>query len=233
VSEPITNAAFLSTQMLALANDSKTQIWDFKAGKLIKTLVTAGHKGTFAVSPDKKLVAIGTDIYQLSPWKKVSRLETNNKGYFRSVAFSPDSRRVVSGAYDTFTGIEVYDVRSGRRKWIARGDLSSNLVWSSQGEVIASSNMGELVVIRASDGKVLRKLNNDYSGEVWFLPDGENLVAVSDDKLVIYATSSGKVIKQMPLGGNFHNTVSPDGKTLAQVSRNGLYVQFKPLRIKS
>ncbi|MEO8611879.1 MAG: protein kinase [Chloroflexota bacterium] len=142
----------------------------------------------------------------------------------RSLAISPDGRRLVSGSadntliiWDTTTDQPAGAPLTGHTGWI------NSVAFSPDGKIIASGSTDQ--TIRLWDVETGKPIGNPlvgHSGIVWsvaFSPDGKTLASGSDDLTVmIWDVATGKSIGD-PLTGHedtvYSAAFSPDGKILA------------------
>jgi len=113
----------------------------------------------------------------------------------RSVAFSPDGQRVVSGSDDGT--LEVFDVATGRETLTLKryADASGSVAFSRDGRrIVSGSRDGTLRVFDASTGQEALTLGERAEGlwSVAFSPDGRRIVSGSrDGRLRVWDASTG------------------------------------------
>ena len=149
--------------------------------------------------------------------RQVEQAALGHRHWVRSIAWSPDGRRLASGSTDMT--VRVWDAESGREILPLPGHLEevNSVAWNPNGESIASaSGDGKIKIWDATAGKVLRTLrgHNAQVKAVAWSPDGTRLASASWDETVkIWDVRTGK--QTLTLGGNECpiNTVawSPDG----------------------
>lgn len=157
----------------------------------------------------------------------------------KTVAFSPDSRILASAGGGSWLGggdtaIRLWRVSDGRllRKLIGHEDTVSKIVFSPDGEKLASCCSTAAHLWRTSNGKRLKMLtgNVDHGGDsLAFSADGQRLVCWidvepdEDQKLTydLWTVSDGKYLgsyspKRLPKKADFQwERVSPDGRMMA------------------
>jgi len=144
----------------------------------------------------------------------------------RSVAFSPDGQRVVSGSDDGT--LEVFDVATGRETLTLKryADASGSVAFSRDGRrIVSGSRDGTLRVFDASTGQEALTLGERAEGlwSVAFSPDGRRIVSGSrDGRLRVWDASTGQT---RTLGehaeGVWNVAFSRDGRRIVSGSRDG------------
>jgi WD40 repeat protein len=145
-------------------------------------------------------------------------------GFVRSVAFSPDGRRLVSSSGDR--KIHLWDADAGDPLVPPIDGHSGEILavaFAPDGEMFASSSVDQTIQVwNAMTGKMVVKLE-EHTGpirSVVFLPDGHHLASVSDDRTVrlwnvdtAWNRTLGKHEDQV-----YSVACSPDGTLLASGS---------------
>ncbi|KAG9091479.1 hypothetical protein FRC06_000549, partial [Ceratobasidium sp. 370] len=136
-----------------------------------------------------------------------------------SVAFSPDSRRIVSGSHDgtvriwdAETGDPVLEPLKGHTDWVTSVAFSPNGRW-----IVSGSYDKALQIWDAGTGKAVLDPLRGHSARVWsvaFSPDSRYIVSGSEDKtLRIWDAETGKSVLEPPYGHTdevLSVTFSPD-----------------------
>lgn len=194
------------------------------------------------VSPDKSMVAAGRGnqihIYDAGSGKFIrSLVDTNLKtadgkpvqaahlSLVASMAFSPDSKYLVSGS---FQEVSFWDVRTGmlRHKITGFAHEVGALAFSPDGKLLASgggapTEDGEIKIFEAPSWKLIGEVKNGHSDTVYglcFSPDSKKIATASADKFIkVFEVPSGKFIKSFE--GHTHHVLDigwqNDGKLLA------------------
>jgi outer membrane protein assembly factor BamB len=155
----------------------------------------------------------------------VRTLRTRRKE-IRSLAFSPDSRRIVSGNYEGT--LDLWDVDTGQVVRSLEGtedSLVDAVAVAPDGATIASgslSNTLKLWDVATGKERWARKAHTKYLSDVAFSPDGRTLATAAQDRTVkLWNAADGR--EKRTLTGHaaevFSVAFSPDGAT---VSSGGL-----------
>jgi WD40 repeat protein len=154
-------------------------------------------------SPDSSTLAVGgyQDVHLIeSESGKVLATLSGHTDYVRSIAFSPDGKRVATagGAPQLFGEIRIWDVQSHQLLKTMRGhkDCIYSIAWSPDGKLIASGSYDRMVKLwDPESGRELRNLQDhiDAVFAVAFSPDGKRLASASQDRTVkIWDVAVGK-----------------------------------------
>ena len=145
----------------------------------------------------------------------------------RSVAFSPDGQRVVSGSDDGT--LEVFDVATGRETLTLKryADASGSVAFSRDGRrIVSGSRDGTLRVWDASTGQETFTLKgfSQWVISVAFSPDGRRIVSGSrDGTLEVWDAVTGR--ETLALNGHAGSVwsvaFSPDGQRIVSGSDDG------------
>ncbi len=229
------------------------RVYDFASGTLVKLL--RGHESAvlaMTFSPDGRKILSGTfdssshgktgiiwtaptDDNGVADWSR-ARLSQKLKGHSRdinAVAFTPDSKRALTGAYDN--SIRVWDVATGRHLATleGHGEKIGAVAVSHGGTIVSGDSSGEVRiwsspdVYRARNGETVRanrilfKARNEVATLV-FSPDGSRLLVTLAAARGPWPTHiidivSGKDIKpaNAPNAYARASAWSPDGQWIA------------------
>ena len=213
-------------------------------GEAVRSFDTAeGAYTTTDVSPDGSRIAIGgvsrdLTVFDIATGETV--LSCTHAGMARSIAFSPDGRRVSAATSDfqASTGsVQVWDARSGarlltldRKTYMTATGFSPDGTMLLSGEWDATrtgTNPGSGVTFwDAQSGKAIRRiaLPVQLISNAIFSPDGKHvLVVVNDRDVWLYEIAAGKqIIAYSAHEGSVSGAgFSPDGRRVV-VGDSGL-----------
>jgi WD40 repeat protein len=216
-----------------LGTDNSIRVWDALSGSVMHIHpveeLPSGWPGRIAVSPDRKMIACGSNegtihIWQLDASSR-SDIQTRHER-IESLAFFPDGRHIIATSFDR---IGIWDVISGTTIWV-----SDRQKWMN---CIALSPNGEQFVIGYEDGTVAlwdaTSLSGDFSDQrpqihkrelaaISFSPDGRQIASsYSDDANVHILDARSGIEMTAPLqgpGGIKLVAFSPCGNRIASGS---------------
>ncbi len=185
-----------------------------------QTLAHPAGVAAVAFSPDGKwLVTAALDgtmrLWDAEVGQEVRRVG-DNVGFLRSVAFSPDGKRAVSGGGGA---VRISDVETGKEIRALSADTLFPVAWGGT-RVACSSKDFSVLLVSGDSGEGIGRLkghSNDVRALV-FSSDGKRLVSASDDKTVrMWDAEKGT---QLWSGTGHSGRVyglawSPDGKKIA------------------
>ncbi len=227
---------------LVSASDDKTvRVWDVQSGEIVRVL--RGHMGegpegkiyAAALSPDNQWLAVGGWMgpsinYKLSELGvirilnfrtgEVVRLLKVHEDVVNGLAFSPDSRSLISGSADKTA--RIWDISTGQTLHVLRGhtDHIYAVAFSPDGkQAVSGSNDNTLRLWDVQSGKLLSTLtgHEDNVRSAAFTPDGRYLLSGSRDKSIrLWDGKTGKFIKVLARQNRTVDSlsVSPDGKSV-------------------
>ncbi len=216
------NSVVFSSDSKLLATtgfDGTGRLWNTSG----KQLAVINRVNSVAFSPDGKLFATSGADRTARLWdtsgKQLAVLK-NDQDLLTTVVFSPDSKLLaISGSYRNtplWNTTSLWDT-SGKQLAVLNG--GNNVVFSSDGKLLATSGNNGTTSLWDTSGKLLTVLNGAGGGSpksVAFSPDGELLATCGNGTAVLWYTS-GQLLTVLNGAGGRVNSVafSPDGKLLA------------------
>ncbi|NBO92452.1 MAG: WD40 repeat domain-containing protein [Planctomycetia bacterium] len=154
-----------------------------------------GHSGfvwRLALSPDgKKLASVGCNDNSFRLWDPDSGKELFNgkdahEGYVVGLAFSPDSKTLLTSARDSF--VKLWDTENGRMLTTYKGlnGEAEAVAWASDGKRFLASDSKTVYVFDRESGKIVHRFE-DHTEKVYavaFFPDGRRAVSAGEDMVI-------------------------------------------------
>jgi WD40 repeat protein len=192
--------------------EGAARVWDAKTGTEIARMVHKGTVRVVAFSPNGKYVVSGSDdetarVWNATTGSEISRMRhwagpitdstvnlSPNQGTVRAVAFSPDSKYVVSGGCDQRDAITTICTAAIVRVWeAATGHEIGHIEHADQVNAVAFSPDGRFVISGSWDGTArvweaktgLEIARTTYKGAVLavaFSPDGKSVITAGCDE---------------------------------------------------
>lgn len=220
--------------------DQTINLWHLSTGELKSTLRQnswiTGLARSISFSPDGQILASGhllnskINLWHLPTQKKLRTITGHSWGV-SSVAFSPDSKIVASGSYDST--IKLWNPQTGKlvrvlnglsgwlspvKSWLRRDEGISCIAISPDGQTLASSGSEEVIKLWHLDTGELKSILKSHSEAVnslAFSPNGKMLASASDDNTIkvwdLY-TRQNQILEHTDKV--YSVAFSPDGKTL-------------------
>jgi hypothetical protein len=170
-----------------------------------------GHQGpvlSIAISPDGKLAASGSGypfgdgtlrIWDLASGRELSRLRDGGRKGMRSVASSPDGKRILMGGSD---GVRMWDAQTGAVPWQATGHVPTvySVAFAPDGKrflIATGGGKGDNVIRLCDMGNLLQRLEGHTDRVLYavFSPDGKLVLSGSADRTMrLWDAEQGKLI---------------------------------------
>lgn len=251
----VTALAFLPNNAGYASSDDSgmTLVWD-SGGKIVQKL--AGDAApVLAVSPDGQMLVVGSRTGRLDSagmtvgtdivlWKQDGSLlrKILIPAGVASLAFSPDSRQLLSGSYDDT--LRVWSLASGQEQPVraiaGREGRIESVAWSPDGRYLAMGESGPNARLSVWDISGKRLFEQIIRAENKTGGRGVTSVAFSPDSRLLAAAAEGGVVKVYNLQGAEIQTLtdfsgsgiaglafSPDGRSIWVGSTDGWVRCFK------
>jgi WD40 repeat protein len=229
------------------------KLWDTTTGRELHTL--EGHRVSIfaaAFAPDGRTIVSGSYDTKLILWDAMTgRLLRILKGHGKgdndrnaadksgitSVAFSPDSRTIVSGSRDRT--LKLWNAASGRELRTLAGHTSSvsSVVFSPDGRLIASGSEDNTIKLwDAANGRELHTLVGHMNSvnSVTFSSDGRSVVSGGKDGTVRLWNVAGELLATSIAGSDDEwLTITPEGFFDSSDSGTNLLAAVRGLEVYS
>ncbi len=209
------------------------RLWDTQTGKRLGMIKRAHATAieSLVISPDGQTLISCSNDNTINLWNlrnnKFTRSFVEHTSNVLSIAVSPDSKVLVSGALD---GIRLWDLLQRRPlATLTRFDNSIHtLAISPNGQTLASGdNSGVIKLWDLKAGKLISTVaaHSNTVSSLAFTPDGKTLVSGSRDRTIkLWNLNTGELVNTLIGHNNWVNaiTINPDGQTLASAGKDGI-----------
>jgi WD40 repeat protein len=215
-----------SNNILASSGVDKTIKLRNLDGTFIEIL--QGHSSSLknvAFSPDGELIATVSADKTTKLWHSDGVLwkSLSYEAGLRSVEFSPDGQYFVLAGYDKT--IQIRDRETGAivLRWQAHDSTVKTVIYSPNGESLASCSSDRSIRLWKTDGTLLQTLQDhqDAVNDIAFSPDGELLASGGADNLIkLWRVKDGQLLHTLRGHDDWINSLSfsPDGTLLLSAS---------------
>lgn len=230
-------------KLVSASGSTPVKLWNWKTRKLITSFDDRSSNAiAIAVSQDGNYVATGHGNFQdnkrsqeadIKIWNartgQLLKILKGHESQVRTVAFSPDSSRIVSGSHDKT--IKIWSVNTGKllEDIPAHTDHITSIAFSHSGKSFASASDDKTIKLWDSDSlKLIDKLEG-HKGQVLsvaFTPDDHFLVSGSgEDRFDQNVQENSVKIWDLKTKNVVHTLSGNAGWVWSvEVSQNGKYV---------
>ena len=213
-------------RLLLGVKDRQLQLWDVPAGRSCADL-PGQWIGTAVFSCDARYLAYSTDDYVVHLWDVQAGAEAcvlrGHSQHVEAMAFSPDGKRLASGASYPDDSARLWSVPAGEEVAVLRGHRNTvrTVAFSPDGKRLASCSLDETARLwDAGAGTLVAVLkgHTDAVRHTAFSPDGERLATASRDGTVrLWDAANGEPVAVLRghTGVVLAAVFSPDGTLLA------------------
>ena len=234
--------------LLAVRTEGDITLLDTVTGVAVRTLRSRTEAAAkIAFSPDGKMLAYSNrgrqrtvQLWNISSGREHSTLRGEQAAVSsESVAFSPDSRSIVSGA--TFTTAKIWDAQSGVEKVTIgersttgspTSELGNPIIYAPDGQFLISvASTGWVTLWNALTGKSLGKFSASRAefNAIAVSPDGRSLATagygkgtLSQGGVALWDMGTGRIRTTLSHPGVIETVAfSPDGGKLASSGADG------------
>lgn len=173
------------------------RLWDARGGSLLHTLTKGEEFRSVAFSPDGTLVAGGEAQFQGSVlvWRvangRLAQTLKAEKSYISGVAFSSNSKRLLSASGDDYPSLDLWNLATGDKERSFAGGMTG--AFSPDGTIIAGAapyhdGKGTIRLWDAQNGALRRTLrgHGGFVTTMQFRPNSKVLASGAQDGKIIF-----------------------------------------------
>jgi WD40 repeat protein len=188
--------------------ETPVEVFDIDTLRSVRTFGPGRKIVHFAASADGRRLACSENNkkFEIHDERGGKLLVLDAGGQQPGVAFSPDSKVVATGTYNT--GARLWDDATGKllRELPAGGNGGLTVVLRPDGKTIAVGNRNDSTrLFDAKSGKLLRVLQPRYTQEIKFSPDGKTLACgYVEGKVRLWDVATGKMLRERETGAEVY-----------------------------
>ena len=166
---------------------SDVRVWDAKTGEEVMTLPMGGT--VIAYSPDGRRIVSGSSrvvkIWDATTGKEL-RILSGHKNTVRSISFTPNGKRIITGGYDAT--VRIWDAETGDELTVLYGHNRNveAVAVSPDGKRIVSGSFLTAKVWDAETGAELMTLPSNEPLAVAFSPDGRTVAGSDGNDIILW-----------------------------------------------
>ena len=219
------------TQIVSASDDQTVRLWDVKTGRSRAVPTLDGLKYAAAIEASGKRIAIGgaTPLVIQAPDGSARLRLRGHRGYVNALAFSPDSKHLLTGSDDGTA--RVWNARSGALERTLRGHEGTvrSVSYSDDGQRIATAGSDGTVRVWPADGgdAVILVGHEGPVNTARFDGHGDRLVSAGDDGTIrVWDTAGGDALLVLyqhegsATGADF----SDDGHSIVSAGNDGMRI---------
>lgn len=216
-------------RLVSIGDDDVVRIWETGSRRKVREFFVSGKPSTVAIHPQGLQAAFGDEqggvrLWDLQSGKEVRRIAAHSGHIVQGLAFSPDGRRLASGARDE-KQILIWDAATGAKLREVEAEtsigFSLGLSFGLSGDRLAAAFGTKVQVWNLAEGKdYTLSLDSLASGDsLAFSPTGQWL-ATAGDSLRLWDAATGLELHLLPGHGQaiYGLAFSPDGRRIASAS---------------
>lgn len=213
-----------STKLVSGGKDSTVVIWDFKEGRVLKSIKCNGIITSVCLSPNSLYLAYGGSdnkvfVYDLANNKIVNTFSEHSDD-ITSIAFSPDGNYIATSSGDKL--INIYRNGALMTKLSEHKDWVRDISFNSEGtKLISCGDDGKIITWNISDISNPRITNDSKHRFNWILGVDFN----QDDKTYAFVDFKGNAEIIGQFGGYKTNIKAPINKILFKPNE-GIYLKI-------